>query len=81
MQITPTPAQTPAEHTSPCVQALPSSHGVPSAWLGFEQLSICEFGSVAVAEHALANKTAAIVVSGNDKNESCLRMVAPFNSV
>ena len=55
------------QHTSPCVQALPSSHGVPSAWLGFEQLSICELGSLAVAEHALANKKAAVVVSRNDK--------------
>jgi hypothetical protein len=79
VQVTPTPAQTPAEHTSPCVQALPSSHGVPSALLGFEQLPVCDIGSVAVTEHALANKTAAIVVSDNDKNESCLRMVAPFN--
>jgi hypothetical protein len=30
------PAQPPAWHESPCVQALPSSHVVPSGFAGFE---------------------------------------------
>jgi hypothetical protein len=33
LQVIPVPAHTPAVHTSPLVQALPSSHTVPSATL------------------------------------------------